>query len=253
MSRSSSRTFLWAALLCPLLMGSKCGKEDAPEVAPDDVVESVEAASPDEALQIVSIDPAYGPSLSAFEARIYGTAFSPNARVRFGNSESPVVRFLDENTLQVTVPPMEPAAYDVHVLAANGSRAVLRRGLYIQGEGSLADASQDCRKATVQFAFDSAEIPSADRVTLQQHAACLLQKTGTIRVEGHCDEKGTTAYNLALGERRAHAVRRFLMGQGIAPARVHVISYGEERPVSRASNEQAWAQNRRAEIHLDMR
>ena len=253
MPRIQSRTLIWTVLLCPILMGSKCGKDDAPEVAPDDVVEAVEAASPDETLQIVSIDPSYGPSLSTFQAWIYGTAFSADSRVRFGNSESLAVKFVDENTLQVTVPPLEPAAYDVHVLAANGSRAVLRRGLYIQGPGSITVTAEDCRTRTVQFDFDSAEIRTADRDGLQKHAECLLQKAGNIRVEGHCDEKGTTAYNLALGERRAHAVRRFLMGQGIAPARLRVISYGEERPIARGSNDEAWAENRRAEIHLDLR
>jgi peptidoglycan-associated lipoprotein len=130
---------------------------------------------------------------------------------------------------------------------------VLRRGLYIQGPASITVSPQDCRQVTVSFDFDSAEIRTEDRPALQKHAECLLQKAENIRVEGHCDEKGTTAYNLALGERRAHAVRRFLMGQGIAPARLRVISYGEERPLAGASNDDAWAENRRAEIHLDLR
>jgi len=250
--RFQSQTLLWSVLLCPILLGSKCGK-DAPDVAPDDVVEAVEAASPDEAMQIVSVDPAYGPSLSTFQAWIYGTAFTADSRVRFGNSDSLAVKFVDENTLEATVPPLEPAAYDVHVLAPSGSRAVLRRGLYIQGPASITVSTQDCRQAIVPFDFDSAEIRIEDRAALQKHAECLLLKAGNILVEGHCDEKGTTAYNLALGERRAHAVRRFLMGQGIAPARLRVISYGEERPIARGSNDNAWAENRRAEIHLELR
>ena len=67
----------------------------------------------------------------------------------------------------------------------------------------------------------------------------------TISIEGHCDERGTREYNLALGERRANAVKDFLVALGVSPSRVKTISYGKERPIALGSNDQAWEQNRR--------
>jgi peptidoglycan-associated lipoprotein len=68
----------------------------------------------------------------------------------------------------------------------------------------------------------------------------------TFTIEGHCDERGTREYNLALGERRANAAKNFLVSLGVDPARISVVSYGKERPVALGSNEAAWARNRRA-------
>ena len=69
-----------------------------------------------------------------------------------------------------------------------------------------------------------------------------------VRVEGHADERGTREYNLALGERRANAVRAYLVAQGASRSQIEVISYGEEKPVNNSHNESGWAQNRRVEI-----
>lgn len=99
----------------------------------------------------------------------------------------------------------------------------------------------------VFFGFDRYDLSAESRATLDRQAAW-LQQYGTvqIRVEGHADERGTRAYNLALGERRANAVRNYLVALGVAPTRIQVVSYGKERPVDPRSTEQAWAQNRRA-------
>ncbi len=98
----------------------------------------------------------------------------------------------------------------------------------------------------VFFAFDKFDIRAQARATLERQAAWLKRFPNTnITVEGHCDERGTREYNLALGERRANAVKDFLVSQGIDPRRIRTISYGKERPVALGSNEAAWAQNRR--------
>lgn len=99
----------------------------------------------------------------------------------------------------------------------------------------------------VFFGFDSAELTSDSRATVDRLAAWMQQNpTVTLTVEGHADERGTREYNLALGERRASAVRQYLIALGIAPTRVGTISYGKERPAVLGSNEAAWAQNRRS-------
>ena len=71
---------------------------------------------------------------------------------------------------------------------------------------------------------------------------------GRIQIEGHCDERGTVDYNLALGQRRSDSVKQYLVGAGVASSRVSTTTYGEERPVDRSHNETAWAKNRRAEL-----
>ena len=99
----------------------------------------------------------------------------------------------------------------------------------------------------IYFDTDRYNIDSADAAALQTQAQYLAQYPQvSITIEGHADERGTREYNLALGERRANAAKNYLVGIGVAAARVRTVSYGKERPVALGSNEQAWAQNRRA-------
>jgi peptidoglycan-associated lipoprotein len=98
----------------------------------------------------------------------------------------------------------------------------------------------------VFFDFDKSDIKPEGRTVLQRQADWLKKFPNvTVTVEGHCDERGTREYNLALGERRATAVKKMLVALGVAPNRVSTISYGKERPAVVGSNEAAWAQNRR--------
>ena len=98
----------------------------------------------------------------------------------------------------------------------------------------------------VFFDTDRSELRGESRATLDRQAAWLRQFPAVrVVVEGHCDERGTREYNLALGERRANSVRSYLVAQGIEPTRITTISFGKERPIALGSNEAAWAQNRR--------
>jgi peptidoglycan-associated lipoprotein len=99
---------------------------------------------------------------------------------------------------------------------------------------------------TVHFDYDKYEVKGQDRDLLQRQAQW-LQKYGQVRVtvEGHCDERGTREYNLALGARRANAVKEYLVSLGVSSARVDTISYGKERPMCTESDESCWSQNRR--------
>ncbi len=99
----------------------------------------------------------------------------------------------------------------------------------------------------VHFDFDKYDIRPADAAALKENAA-LLKKYAKVKiqVEGHCDERGTVEYNLALGERRANSTRNYLVSIGVSPERISTISYGKERPLDPAHNEAAWTKNRRA-------
>ena len=100
---------------------------------------------------------------------------------------------------------------------------------------------------TILFDTDRFDIDAEDQAALRSQAQ-YLQQYPNVRatVEGHCDERGTREYNLALGERRANAARNYLVSLGVGAERVTTVSYGKERPVELGSNENAWARNRRA-------
>ena len=99
----------------------------------------------------------------------------------------------------------------------------------------------------VFFATNKSTLTTASRDTLRKQAAWMRKKKDlTFAIEGHADERGTREYNLALGERRANAVKDYLMTYGISSGRLTVISYGKERPVNSGSNPLAWSQNRRS-------
>ncbi|WP_259782788.1 peptidoglycan-associated lipoprotein Pal [Aestuariispira ectoiniformans] len=98
----------------------------------------------------------------------------------------------------------------------------------------------------VFFNFDESNLRSNAQDTLAKQAAWLLKYPQVmIQVEGHCDERGTREYNLALGERRANSVKEYLVSLGVSADRISTISYGKERPAVEGSNAEAWAQNRR--------
>jgi peptidoglycan-associated lipoprotein len=115
--------------------------------------------------------------------------------------------------------------------------------------GPLPGSAEDFRVNvgdTVHFAYDKYSVEDADKATLQKQATWLARYPQVrVSVEGHADERGTREYNLALGARRANAVKEYLVSLGVSTARVETISYGKERPICTESTESCWAQNRR--------
>ena len=109
-------------------------------------------------------------------------------------------------------------------------------------------ALESLAETVFYFDFDKATLRPESRAALMQHAESLQNSPRNVRLEGHADELGTREYNMALGERRAKAVKEFLTMQGVSAGLVEVISYGEERAASFGSNNDAWAMNRRVEL-----
>ncbi len=119
----------------------------------------------------------------------------------------------------------------------------------IQGEDVLDDPNSPLSTRVVYFDYDSSTVRQEDIPVLEAHAAYLATHPNvTVRLTGHTDERGSREYNLALGERRAKAVRQMLMLQGASINQFEITSFGEERPVAEGHDEQAWQQNRRVEI-----
>lgn len=134
----------------------------------------------------------------------------------------------------------EPAGWD---LGPDPSRP--------RGTDELASDEAQALFADVLFAFDSYRLSPEDRQRLTETGRYLRQRPGwSLLIEGHCDERGDAAYNLALGEKRALTVREFLASTGVAPGRLLSVSYGEERPLDPGLGEEAWARNRRAHFRV---
>ena len=106
----------------------------------------------------------------------------------------------------------------------------------------------------IHFDFDKYDIRPGDTKTLDENAKWMKANPNhLVLIEGHCDERGTNEYNLALGERRAKATMNYLVAQGVQANRITLISYGEERPLCAEKNEECWAKNRRAHFLVKAR
>jgi peptidoglycan-associated lipoprotein len=115
------------------------------------------------------------------------------------------------------------------------------------GSKSLDDLNRNSPLKPVFYSLDQSEVDAAGQQVLQENADVLKKyPTWQVTIEGHCDERGTAEYNLALGERRATAARTYLLSLGIAPDRIKTVSYGKEFPFDPGHDEAAWAKNRRA-------
>ncbi len=116
---------------------------------------------------------------------------------------------------------------------------------------SIVDINKDSPLRPVFFAYDSDALDETARTTMSANAD-VLRKYGTwiVTVEGHCDERGTAEYNLALGDRRAEAVKNYMVSLGIPASRLKTVSYGSEFPFAPGHDEKSWSQNRRAHFML---
>ena len=229
------------AVLVPVLFAGDCKKQPDPLETTQTITEDPQSIALK--LQVVSIDPSTVEPNKDFTGTVYGSAFSQGARVTVDGKEATGVVVTDENTIQLNVPGFAAGVYDVTVINPAGEETTLRQGLMVKQN------MEDCRSVRVQYDFDSSSLTSSDRATMEGKVNCYQSGSGPIRVEGHADARGTTEYNLALGQRRAEAVKRLLSAQGINPGRLSTISYGEEKPLDMGVTEDAWAMNRRADVY----
>lgn len=157
----------------------------------------------------------------------------------------------------VVVSPRESVTYTATAKGAAGETKASTRitvvdpkaagGIDVTDIDNLARAIQEGKIRDIFFAYDQAELTSEAQGILEENARWIRRfPRGIVVIEGHCDERGTEEYNLALGDRRALGARDYLMQLGVDPNQVETISYGEERPFDPGRDEAAWSQNRRA-------
>jgi len=110
------------------------------------------------------------------------------------------------------------------------------------------ESEQMRQERTIYFEYDDSTVQQQYLAVLELHANFLVKSGATVTLEGHADERGTQAYNLALGERRANSVATYLMNYGLSQGQINVVSYGEERPADSGHAEGSWEKNRRVEL-----
>ncbi|MEQ1504423.1 MAG: OmpA family protein [Myxococcota bacterium] len=233
------QTLALALIVPALLAGAGC-KKKPPAPPPPPPPQPVEVR-----LQVTSISPSTIAPKTPTPAKVYGSAFEDGATVTFtGPMElrGQEVAVDSGNTMSLTVPGLVDGTYDVKVTNPDGTSSVLRSGLTVR----TMDVA--CRNVLVNFDFDRSALRVDAKSTLDGNMSCFQSLTGQIQVEGHCDERGTVDYNLALGQRRAETVKQYLVGAGVSSSRVSTTTYGEERPIDRGHSEAAWGKNRRAEL-----
>jgi len=159
-------------------------------------------------------------------------------------------------------PPPAPAGINEDSLARARADSIARvRAAAEETARAEAEAlaTRERAVAAARATLDELVFFDYDKSNIREDAAAVLRRKADvlraspqvqIRVQGHADERGSTEYNLALGNRRAESVRQFLVGFGLAESRFFIISYGEEQPLEAASNETAWARNRRAQFEI---
>ncbi len=240
-TRLTTRLFPAMLLALPLLVACPGKNKDK-----TDVVTTDDLPSPSAKLSVGGVDPAFGSANRVFDVEVFGTGFQKGATVSFSNTDGSAAHVTDESSIGVTVPALPVGIYDVIVKNPDGGKGILRRGLTLK-DGADANA---CHNFTIYFGLDSSVVDAGMRPQLDNLATCAKASGATVRVEGNCDHSGTTEYNLALGQRRAEAITRYLQGLGVSPQKLRAVSYGEERPVATGNDEASDAKNRRADILL---
>ena len=147
-----------------------------------------------------------------------------------------------------TAPAVTDRSTAVPSASASGQGSTTQRATPSQQPTGMADAGA-LAKRSVYFDFDSNAVRDEYRGLVTAHSRNMTDKRDLrMRIEGNCDERGSREYNLALGQRRAEAVKKLMTVLGVADGRIETVSYGEEKPVAMGHDEASWAQNRRADI-----
>ncbi len=251
--RRQNSPLIWIALLSVLLFLPACGKKKTQVVLPPAAPERPQPSAPDPPAPTPTIDLTASP-----------TAVDRGGQTTLNWSSSNASSVVIDNGVgnvsgqgSIVISPRQSTTYTA--VARGGGREARdsARVTVVEPRADLPPVSSDAQKLTelmksgrlkaVFFSYDKADLSQLSRETLRANALLFRQNPGArIVIEGHCDERGTESYNLALGDNRAQAVYDYLTQLGIPSSRMQTISFGEERPFSLGADEAAFALNRRA-------
>ena len=204
--------------------------------APARAAIAIEDVAPRETMQGVGVT-----------VHLQGYGFVADSEIELGEVSARGVDVIDDAELSFRVPEDQAVGWhDIKVTTPAGEVALLTDVFLVKAPPSN-DAQ--CSLTTVRFEFNETSLNDSARGALAANAECLeAQGSLSVRLVGHADERGSTLYNLSLGQRRADSVQQYLVNLGIGAQRLATLSYGEERPETRGQSEQAWALNRRVEF-----
>lgn len=242
-------------ILVPPMLGARSGckrecgcRKDCGDDIETDTDAEWQKIRLDRVLQVSRIIPELQEPQTGFTADIIGAGIRGRASITIGPFEGANVTVHTPARLSVDVPPLPEGAYDVTVTNGDGESVTLRRALTIRTQPRTSAA---CKSVILPFGFNEDGLGPEARRILDPLVPCFTDSKGTVRVDGHADERGTVDYNLALGQRRADTVYRYLSTSGVSVSRLRSRSYGEEQPRDRGHDERAWAMNRRVEITVE--
>ncbi len=204
-------------------------------------------AGAEPAVVIDSVSPEETKQGRAVTVTIMGRGFEEGTKVFLNTQSMSGVDVYDDGELTFRVADdLAAGKYDVQVELPNGEDAVRRDGFVVRAK---ANSDGDCTLVPISFEFNESGLTDDARESIASAARCIEARgLSAVRLEGHADERGSTEYNLSLGQRRAESVRNYLVGLGVAESVVRTLSYGEERPDDQRHDEYAWAKNRRVEL-----
>lgn len=234
---------LMAGILA-LSLGMVACKKKPPVTDPTDEPKPAE-------LTVYTVKPNEGVTDKATAVTIVGAGFKDGAKAFIGDTAITDMQRESETTIRGNVPAgLSTGTFNVIVRNPDGKEGILQRGFKVLApkNDTPTEKPVECTVSPVYFDFDMSSLSDDARGVLQEDATCIKNKKMTaVSVEGHTDERGSTDYNLALGQRRADEVKRYLSTLGVN--NINTVSYGEERPAVQGSDEDSWSKNRRVELN----
>ena len=220
---------------------SGCPKQQPPDNAGD--------ASEKPVVHIANVNPSSTIQGQPVTVKLRGHGFVEGSQVYLGTSEARGVDVYadDELTFRAGAQ-LEVGGYDVRIVTPAGDQAVATARFEVL---SKPEERSDCSLVTVFFEFNESKLSDQTRTDLSNNATCIEEQNfGSVRLGGHADERGSTIFNISLGEERAEAVRDYLVNLGVEAKKLSIVSYGEEQPLDSGSSEASWARNRRVEFSV---
>ncbi|MEE2827896.1 MAG: OmpA family protein [Myxococcota bacterium] len=227
-------------LLAGLALLSACPKQQQPDKTPE---------PPGPAVQIDSITPRSTTEGEAVTVTMSGHGFLEGSEVYLGAARARGVDVYSGSELTFrAAETLASGSYDVRIVTPGGDQGTAPVSFVVEPR---PEETSDCSLQIVYFDFSESQLTSDTREALSNNAQCIQdQKLQSVRLEGHADERGSTLFNLSLGEERAESVRDYLVDLGADRAVFSIVSYGEERPAVRGFSEESWSKNRRVEFAI---
>ena len=250
---STRTTKMFLVLSMPMFFAANCKDPcvkpflDSEKCKALDTNEPVEVIEPTVELRVTDFQPDVVDAGVSFDATVYGKGFEEGAMVVVGERNFST-EYVSETELRIAVNPMDSGLYNVAVSNPSAKKHTLYEALQVGDLIDGLDAVESCEDVTLYFELNKDSLTSASEQSVLEQSECWMNNNVQLRLEGHCDERGTTEYNIALGQRRADAAARFLQTQGIAGGNLKTVSHGEEKPAVQGSSEASYQKNRRVEI-----